>query len=170
MDKSDTHEYVLAKLSPTDDISIYEMLQHIGEKENNFVNEVYGMTVEQWREWLVVQDAWSRGEMLPEGYVPQTTYWLLADGRPVGYGKIRSRLTEQSRKNGGNIGYAIDSRYRGLGYGTKLMQLLIEEARASGVKERVMTVVEGNWASRRAIESCGAKFIEERDGIWYLEV
>lgn len=164
------HKYILMQLTPSDGLDIYEMLQHIGKVENNFVNETYGMTVEQWREWLRVQDSWSRGENLPEGYVPQTTYWLFVDDVPVGYGKLRTRLTEQSRKNGGNIGYAIDSRFRGLGYGTKLMQLLIETARTSGIDERVFTVAKGNWASRRAIEKCGARLVDESDDIWYLEV
>jgi predicted acetyltransferase len=36
----------------------------------------------------------SEGINLEPQYVPQTTYWLYIDGKPVGYGKLRHYLNE----------------------------------------------------------------------------
>jgi len=167
---NNVHHYELVRLSTHEDVDVYEMLQHIGPSENSFSNEAYGLSEAQWRKWLVKQEAWSRGECLPDGYVPQISYWLYADGTPVGYGKIRLALTEESKKAGGTIGYAIDSRWRGRGYGTQLMKMLLEESRSLALKDVLLTVEEQNAASRRAIEKCGARKVDERDGWIYFVV
>lgn len=93
------------------------MLQRIGPSENAFRNDVNGMTYEEYKIWLVLMKAWSKGERLPAGYVRQWTYWLVDNGVPIGYGKLRETATEESRKFGGNIGYAIDPLPCGKGYG-----------------------------------------------------
>lgn len=46
---------------------IYEMLQRIGASENAFNNVVNGRTYEEYKEWLVLQHAWSLVERLPIG-------------------------------------------------------------------------------------------------------
>ena len=102
----------LQQISPTDSIEGYELLQRIGEMENDFTNPLHGKSYEEYKEWLVQQDAWSREEQLPKGYVGQTCFWLVADNVIVGLGKIRHGLTDCSRKEGGNIGIAIDPNKR----------------------------------------------------------
>lgn len=160
----------LKKLTVNDGREIYDFLQEIDSVENDFTNEVKGMDYTEFKKWIIKQDDWSQGKNLPQNYVPQSTYWLYLDGRPVGYGKIRHRLTDFSRKNGGNIGYAISRKYRGRGLGTYLMQELINIARTIGIKEILTTVAKNNFPSRAVIEKCGGKLIKQNDHFWFFEL
>ena len=163
-------ECILTQLTPFDGIEFYEMLQHIGRQENDFTNPVHGMDFDEFRTWLKQQDDWSRGENLPHGYVPQVCFWLIADEIPVGFGKIRLSLTAQSRFEGGNLGYAVDSRKRGHGYGSKLLELLLVKAKELMVYNPLITIKKYNIASKRVAENNGARLIHETEDWWYLEV
>ena len=157
----------LIQLTTNDGVNIYNMLQRMGKSENAFNNEVHGMTYEEYQQWLIKQDHWSKGEELPEGYVRQWTYWLFDDeGNPVGYGKLRDSVTEQSRKFGGNIGFAISPLYRGKGYGTILFRMLLDMAKEKGIKEVISTVEKYNYASKTIHEKNGGILIEENDIRW----
>lgn len=162
--------YKLQQLSPLDGESYYEMLQHIGRQENDFTNPVHDMNFGEFKVWLKQQDDWSRGENLPLGYVPQICYWLIVNNEPVGFGKIRTGLTEKSRLEGGNIGYAIDSRQRGKGYGSKLLELLLNKTKELNIECPLITVKKYNHASKRVAELNGAKLINETKDWWYLEI
>lgn len=157
----------LQKLSVEDGVEIYQMLQDIGAKENSFTNPVHGMNYKEFKEWLVRQDQWSRGENLPEGFVTESVFWLY-DGVPVGIGKIRHELTEHSRRIGGNIGYAVSLKYRNHGYGKKLLSLLLQEAKKLEVPEIILTVDKYNEASKRVIEMNGGKLYDENNERWFF--
>ena len=156
----------LRQLSPDDGRDVYEMLQGIGENENSFKNPVRGMDFDEYKEWLIEQDNWSRGVGLPEGYVPQTLFWLMENDLPVGIGKIRHALTDFSREYGGNIGYAISSKHRGKGYGNTILKLLLEKAREMKIEEILLTVDKYNYASKKVIENNGGTLIKENDSRW----
>ena len=151
-----------------DGIDVYNMLQRIGPSENAFHNDVNGMSYSDYQSWLKLQHSWSLGEQLPDGYVKQWTYWLFADDVPVGYGKLREKATEESKKLGGNIGYAIDPNARGKGYGNKLFGLLLNEAFNKHIEEVFSTVEKYNYSSKKVHEKFGGKLIDE-DGVrWYF--
>lgn len=158
----------LCQLSPLDGKNVYEMLQNIGFEENAFTNPVNGMSYENFENWLVQQDKWSRSEELPQGYVGQTIFWLYDNSIPVGIGKIRHALTDHSRRIGGNIGYAISSTYRGKGYGTIMLELLLDKAKEMNLKETLLTVEKNNLASKRVIEKNGGKLIDETAERWFF--
>lgn len=160
----------LIQLSPNDGMQEYDLLQHIGSNENAFTNPVHGMSFEEYKEWLTQQDLWSRGENLPLGYVGQTCYWLKSDKEVIGFGKIRHALTEQSRMKGGNIGYAIDPKYRGRGYGNVILSLLIQKADELGVEEKLLTVEKSNWASAKVIEKNGGILFHENEFRWFYKI
>lgn len=158
----------LRQLSLEDSKDCYELLHHIGKAENDFTNPVSEMSFEEFKIWLKQQDEWSKGSKLPDGYVPQYCYWLIDNNIPVGFGKIRLGLTEQSRREGGNIGYAIDSRYRGRGYGTKLLSLLLQKSKELGNEEILITVKKYNYSSKGVAEKNGCTIIKETNDWWYF--
>lgn len=160
--------YLLQQLSPNDGVEGYKLLQRIGKDENAFTNPVNGMTFEEYKVWLKQQDDWAREINLPNGYVGQTCYWFIVDGIPIGIGKIRHALTNHSRQIGGNIGYAISDKYRGKGYGTIVLKLLLEKAKDMNVKEKLLTVEKINPASKRVIEKNGGKLIDENEERWFF--
>jgi|LSQX01.3.fsa_nt_gb predicted acetyltransferase len=155
--------FFLVELDGKEGKEIYEMLQRIGPDENAFNNEVNGMSYEQFKSWLSLQMKWARGEDLPDGYVKQWTYWLVEENKPVGYGKLRERLTEKSRNFGGNIGFAIDPLSRGKGYGYILFDMLLIEAPNKGIREVLSTVERNNIPSKLIHEKCGGVIIEENE-------
>lgn len=160
----------IKKLTINDGQEIYDFLQKIDAVENDFTNEANGMTYQEFKDWLIKQDDWSQGKNLPQNYVPQSTYWLYLNGAPIGYGKIRHKLTEFSRENGGNIGYAILREHRGKGYGTYLFGELVKIGRTIGVEEFIATVKLDNFSSRAAIEKCGGKLVRQNEHFWYFEL
>lgn len=160
----------LRQLSPHDGEDCYELLQHIGREENDFTNPVHDMSFDEFKIWLKQQDDWSKGDNLPQGYVPQICYWLIEKEIPVGFGKIRLELTAQSRLEGGNIGYAIDSRYRGKGLGSILLKLLIKETNELKIEKPLVTVKKFNYASKCVAEHNGGKLIKETESWWYFEM
>lgn len=97
----------------------------------------------------------SEGKNLPEGYVPQTTYWLVDNDEFIGRVDIRRSLTEHLLKEGGHIGYDIRPSKRKLGYGKKLLELSLPKAKKLGITKVLITCDETNSASKRIIESNG---------------
>lgn len=161
-------DFHLKELSPDDSVSVYNMLQRIGENEYGFHNDVHGMTLPEFREWLVLQQHWAQNQSLPVGYVQQWTYWLMFQNNPIGYGKLRKKVTEQSKQFGGNIGYAIDPLYRGKGFGKILFALLIQQAKYNKIKEIYSTVEKPNVISMKVHLDCGMHLINENDKRWYF--
>ncbi|MCR4325820.1 MAG: GNAT family N-acetyltransferase [Patescibacteria group bacterium] len=97
----------------------------------------------------------SEGENLPEGYVPQTDYWLVDGSEFIGRVSIRHSLTEHLRQLGGHIGYDIRPSKRRKGYGTKILQLALPKARELGIERVLVTCDAGNAASQKIIEKNG---------------
>lgn len=166
--KMNDKTYEMRQLSEFDGDEVFQMLQTIDNNENAFTNPVKGMNYFDFKKWLKQQNNWSLEKELPDGYVGQTIFWLYDNGVPVGIGKIRHALTEQSREKGGNIGYAISSRFRGKGYGTVLLGLLLEKAAEMKVKEIMLTVEKSNPASKRVIEKNGGRLVDENDERWFF--
>lgn len=160
----------LRPLSACDGEDVYNMLQEMPQDENGYVNGVHGMSYEEYKAWLCREEANAKKTDLEDGWkVPQSTYWLYADGKPVGQGRIRHFLTDALMEAGGNIGYAIRPSARGRGYGSILLQKLMKEAAGMGINRALVTVHNGNAASIRvALKNGGEleKVNETRHFIW----
>ncbi|MBQ9657923.1 MAG: GNAT family N-acetyltransferase [Clostridia bacterium] len=158
----------LQELNVNDGEDIYSFLQTINNNENEFKNDVFGMSFLDFKKWLINQTDIANGINLPIGYVRQKIYWLLDSNVPVGFGKLRFGLTEQSRIEGGNIGIAISTNFRGKGYGKILVKLLIEEARDNGITELLATVIKTNTPSIKSCLGNGGEIIKETDKWVYI--
>jgi len=101
---------------------------------------------------------------LAPGLVPQTTFWLVRDeNRVVGESRLRHYLTPALRIEGGNIGYFIRHAERRKGYGTRILALTLEEARAINLPRVLVTCDTDNIGSARIIRKNGGVF--DGDGI-----
>ena len=159
----------LKKLSLSDGKEIYEMLKEIGPGENGFINSGYEINYREFDDYLLKNDNYSKGIGLEPQYVPQTTYWLYADGVPVGVSKLRDHLTDALRKVGGHIGYCIRPSQRGKGFGNIILKKIIEEAKKKNITEVLITCHNGNIPSRRVIEANGGvlqDIVESRCRYW----
>ena len=139
----------LKRLSTEDGLDIYNMLQEIPREENGLLNKANGLTFDEYKEWLIAKHRESEQEGIVDGWkVPSTTYWLFADGVPVGFGSVRHFLTDALRQAGGNIGYGIAPQYRGKGYGNEILRLLLNEAYKIGIEKALVTIHLDNKASQ----------------------
>lgn len=107
-----------------------------------------------------------KGVNLPEGWVPDSTFWLINENKRVlGAVNIRHRLTKRLLDRGGHIGYGIRPSERQKGYATKLLALSLEKVKEFGVQKALITCDESNIGSLRTILNNGGvpdvDFIEE---------
>lgn len=154
----------LKRLSVDDGLDIYTMLQEIPAEENGLINKANGLTFDEYKEWLIVKQRDSEQEGIVDGWkVPSTTFWLYADGIPVGFGSVRHFLTETLRKAGGNIGYGIAPAFRGKGYGKELLRLLLNEAKGMGIDKVLVTILLDNIASQAVAIANGGVVTERTD-------
>jgi predicted acetyltransferase len=105
--------------------------------------------------YVVREVGYSRGENLPEGYVPYSNFWLVDGGEFIGRVSVRHALTEYLKKFGGHIGYDIRPSKRRHGYGKEILRLALAKAKAIGIERVLITVDVTNAASRKIVEKNG---------------
>lgn len=98
---------------------------------------------------------YSLGKDLPAGYVPETIFWLVDNNEFIGRVSIRHYLTDALKKVGGHIGYDIRPSKRRMGYGKKILALVLPEAKKLGINKALITCDETNIGSKKIIEANG---------------
>lgn len=92
-----------------------------------------------------------------KGFVPAYIYNIMLHEKEEIIGAIDLRVGRNSNTHyGGNIGYAIDKKYRGNGYAAKACQILKQVALAHGMQMLIITCNPDNIASRKTCENVGA--------------
>ena len=153
-------EFTLKQLTPENGIAEYNMLQTLDRDEYGFTNPVNGMTFDEYKQWLVNQNDYSKALNLPENFIPQTTYFLYADTQPVGIARIRHYSSDFLEKQGvGNFGYGIAKSYRGKGYGNVLFNEVMKKCKDMGYTKIQSYVYRNNAASNQIFIKNGAKFL-----------
>ncbi|GAO99611.1 GNAT family N-acetyltransferase [Fructobacillus ficulneus] len=87
-------------------------------------------------------------------FVPAKTLFLFDDDQIVGSIQIRYALTKNLMVEGGHIGYGVNPKYRGLGYGTKLLKFGLESLQQNNISTAVLTCDASNSNSRKIILTC----------------
>lgn len=97
------------------------------------------------------------------------TYYYLWDGdKLVGEYRIRHYLTEELKVGAGHIGYSIKKGYRGKGYGTKGLAMVLDIAREIVPEDEIyLRILKSNIPSFKAISNNGA-YIADEDETHYL--
>lgn len=99
--------------------------------------------------------ACARGERLPPGFVPHSTYWLVSDNIVVGVSNLRHRLTDSLRREGGHIGYGVRPSARRRGFAKELLRQTLVRARELDLTKVLLTCSKSNVASACTIASQG---------------
>jgi predicted acetyltransferase len=95
---------------------------------------------------------------LEPGLVPQTVFWLLnSEDSVVGMVKVRHRLAESTRINGGHIGFYVHPSHRGKGFGKLALALALVELRKIGESKALITVYPENVPSIKIVEANGGQ-------------
>jgi predicted acetyltransferase len=99
----------------------------------------------------------SRGEGLPEGWIPGCELWLDDQDQLVACVRLRFGLTPELEDEGGHIGYDVRPSKRRQGYGTILLRLALIHARSLGISRVRITCDADNLGSRKIIERNGGR-------------
>ena len=99
--------------------------------------------------------ACTRGEGIPAGFVPHSTFWLVHEGAVVAVSNLRHSLTDKLRHDGGNIGYGVRPSARGRGFAKEILRRTLLPARELGLSEVLVICEKNNVASARTILANG---------------
>jgi predicted acetyltransferase len=137
------------------------LVREFVERGEPMIPFTLGFAADPFDAFLEKLAACSRGEGIPEGFVPHSTFWLLHGREVVGVSNVRHRLTEALRANGGIIGYSVRPSARGRGFARALLRLTLDRARGLGLSEAWMTCAKSNAASARTMLANGAVLVSE---------
>jgi predicted acetyltransferase len=113
----------------------------------------------------------SKGIGIPEGFVPNSTFWLIEEEREiVAVSNLRHALTAKLRREGGHIGYGVRPSQRRKGYGKTILRETLVKAWELGLEKVLITCGKANIASAKVILKNGGVFesedyIPERDEV-----
>jgi predicted acetyltransferase len=139
--------------------------------ENGFLNDYPDISRKDFDSALETVIAQSRGEKLPDGYVPQTVYYLWDNDTIVGTFHFRHYLCESLIEGAGHIGYYISPEYRGKGYASQGLKLLINEVKDHiSENEIYLRVNRENTASLRVMLNNGGYIHHEDDSKYYVRI
>lgn len=161
----------LKELNLEDAAEEYACLQEL-PSENGFDNPCYGLDYEAFATKAIpLCFDMSKGVNLRPDRVPQTFYLLWDNERAVGLFKLRHYLNEALRNGGGHIGYGIRRGYRGQGYGTRGLAMMIEKARNVIPEDEIyMSVNKDNPASLKVMLNNGATIHHEDELEYYTRI
>jgi predicted acetyltransferase len=138
------------------------MVRELVERGERLIPFPLSFPLDDFDAYLAQLAACERGEGLPPGFVPHSTYWLAREGKVVvAVSNLRHRLTDGLRVEGGNIGYGVRPDERGKGYATEILRHTLHEAKAVGLAEALLTCARANTASVRTILRCGGELRSE---------
>lgn len=143
----------------------YEAIIQLPENENGFENKYYNVSREEFKDNIIQELInHSKGIDLPDGYVPDTYYFLWDDQEIVGLFKIRHYLNDFLASGPGHIGYAVLPKNRGKGYATKGLALAINECKKIIPEDEIyLSVHKDNPSSLRVQEKNGAYIVAETE-------
>ena len=108
-------------------------------------------------------------EPLPEGYVPDSVFFLLDEerNRLLGAVNIRHYLNDYLLKYGGHIGDGVRPSERRKGYATEMIRLALIECKKLGIDRVLITCNASNIGSKKSIIKNGGVLenIVDEDGV-----
>ena len=142
------------------------------EDENGLTNAYHGISREDFRNRALPEMlAFAEGRNLPEGYVPETFFYLWKEDEIIGEFRIRHWLCESLRTGAGHIGQFIAKPFRGKGFGTEGLRLTLEEAHRIVPEEEIYLRVNlDNQASLRVMLKNGGRVAGQDDGHYYVRI
>ncbi len=111
--------------------------------------------------WLQRVAEFEHGIDLPDGYVPSSTYFMVADGEILGVSNLRHQMNDVLIEAGGHIGLSTRPSLRGQGLGVQLLKMTLVEASQMGINEVHIHCYQDNRASAKMIEACGGSLDSE---------
>lgn len=100
--------------------------------------------------------AYSKGEGLPEGWTPASTYFCIDSREILGVIRVRHGTSEYIHDVIGHIGYETKPQARGRGIASHMLSWVLHHVLTESA---IITCESGNIASQKVIERCGGLFL-----------
>ena len=139
----------------------FEMVEEFKTEGKEIINGIGSIEIENFADSVRKAKDHVLGVGLPEGWVPASTYWLICQDRIVGTCNLRHELNDFLREFGGHVGYSIRPTVRRRGFGTQMLKLVLEKAKALGIEHLLVTCEDSNIVSARVIEKNGGKLSDK---------
>lgn len=162
----------LRKMNLKDAKQQWEYVTALPKDENDLTNPYEGVSFEDYMEKVLPElMMYEHPVNMPDWFVPETYYYLWDDQILVGEFRIRHYLAEALRKGSGHIGYSIKKEFRGKGYGTKGLALVLDLAREIVPEEEIyLRVRKDNIPSYKAISNNEAYIAGEDEAHYFMRV
>ena len=162
----------LRKMNYEDITEQWEYVTALPANENGLTNAYEGVSFEEYRTRVLPELMMHENPVdMPDWFVPETFYYLWDDGALIGEFRIRHHLTEALKTGAGHIGYSIKKEYRGKGYGTQGLRMILDIARKIVPEEEIyLRVQKNNIASFRAISKNGAYIAGEDESHFLMRI
>jgi len=160
----------LILVEPTTDLA-EEFMTYVSSFDDAVINGSgfhYAASVTSASETISKLHGYARGEGLPDGWVPSSTFWAVEGRQIVGMITLRHFLNERLEKIGGHVGYSVHPSHRGRGLASKMLKMILPKAREMGLRRLLLVCEKSNEASARVMEKNGADSLVEsqsEDGI-----
>lgn len=136
--------------------SYLSLLAEFKERDEILIPFPLGFDTQDFDAFLKEMENGRKGLGLAEGFVANTTYWLVADNKKVvAVSNLRHELTDALRKEGGHIGYGVRPSARRLGYATCALKETLNEAKLLGIEKCMITCNKENTGSAKTILNNG---------------
>lgn len=133
---------------------IYRIKKQYDSNNEDYNGGFFIKEIGDYEELINNLDNYSKGVMDNPNYVPYTCYVAITDDNEIiGLGSLRHELNDYLKKFGGHIGYSVVPLERKKGYGTKILTLLLDEAKNKNITEVLVTCDDDNIGSSRVIEN-----------------
>ena len=135
---------------------VYLMYQDIPSEELGSTNKIKNCSIDKYYDIL---EEFKNEEITIKPKLNTTTnrYIFFVNDEPIGELGIRTTLNEFWVNKGSQIFYKIRLSKRNQGYGTKMLELALEECKKLGMKKVRINCDDSNIASKRIIEKNGGK-------------
>lgn len=140
--------------------------------KTGFINDFYNVSKDKFINksiYDMINNA--KNGKISKDSVPKTYYFLWDDDKIVGLFKIKHYLTDDMKKNyKGHIAYGILKEYRGRGYASRGLKLIIEEAKKIVDDDRICFHCRLNNKASLKVQQKNGAIIKHKDVNGYFTV
>lgn len=149
----------------------YRCFMSFDKEENGFINDAYGLSLEEYKYFVRNCYRESKGVGLPSWKVPHTIYMLMNGDCAVGIFKVRHYLNDTLKNGAGHVGFGICKEHRNQGLATKGLALVLAKIKDMILEEEVyMSVYKHNEASIKVQMANGAYIHHEDEEEYYTRI
>ena len=162
----------LRKMNYKDIKQQWEYVTVLPADENGLTNPYEGVSFEEYEKNVLPTLMMHEHPInMPDWFVPETYYYLWDDETLIGEFRIRHYLTEALKNGAGHIGYSVGKQYRGKGYGTKGLSMILDIAKKIVPEDEIyLRVLKDNEPSYKAIKKNGAYIASEDESHYLMRV